>query len=237
MMLHRIFTTQQLSKLFKIATTINIVCFFALFIQSHYLENYTILYQIIDSISHVCFYIIATIIISQIIIIITKNHQEFIHKYKLIGITIELFLTFFLLSLLDITHHIEKSFIVFYSSASLHDTQIMYVLIFILIMLFINLYHSIQDNKKITAPSIIKILWEEFHLFVIEYSIIICSLIGLLNIESLHKFAISSVNYTKTTLFFYGDIFGYAIITIWIIAISYYFYYKKYQKNSNKLHK
>jgi hypothetical protein len=98
-------------------------------------------------------------------------------------------------------------------------------------MLFINLYHSIEDNKKITAPSIIKTLWNEFHMFFIEYCVIICSLIGLLNIESLHTFAISSVNYTTTTLFFYGDIFGYAIIAIWIIAIIYYLYKTYIRKN------
>ena len=233
-MFHRIFTSQQLSKFFKTATTINIACLFALFMQSHYLENETMLYQIFDTIAHTCFYIIALIVISQILLIVTRNHKKFIDEHKLIGITIELFLTFFLLSLLDITHHIKKSFIIFYSSASLHDKKIIYILIFILIMLSVELYHSIEDNKKINTPSLIKTLWNEFHMFVIEYSIIISSLIGLLNFESLHKFAILSINYTKETLFFYGDIFGYSIIGIWVAAITYYLYQTYIRKNLNK---
>ena len=233
-MFHRFFTIQQLSRSFKIASSVAIVCLLAVLLQHRYLPHATILEKIIEIITHTSFFITALIVISQMLLIFTKNHRALIARYKLVACTIELFFTTLVLWLLAITHHIKIAFITYFSSESIapvHSIKIMYLLIFIVIMLIIDLYNSIKKDEKINDASIKKILSQETHIFIRQYFILCASLLGLLHFNKLHEFAISSSSYIWSTLILYSDIFGYTIIIVWIIALVYYLYnsYKKYK--------
>ena len=235
-MFHRFFTSQQLSSYFKKATMVSISCLLIVLLQHHYLPSYTILEKFADFFSHISFLITALIVISQMLLLFTKNHPNLIARYKLAALAIELFLTLSVLWLLEITHHMKHTFITFYSDESIapaHSKKIIYLLIFIVIMLFIDLYISVKkNNENINDDSIKEIVSEEVAIFVRQYLVICMSLIGLLHFKKLNEFAVLSSSYIHSMFILYSDIFGYMILIASGVTISYYLY-NYYSKQSN----
>ena len=227
-MFHRFFTTQQLSRYFRIATAVSITCLLSLLLQHHYAPHAAIFEKTIGIFSHISFFITALIVISQMLLTFTKNHKKLIAQHKLVAVTIELFLTALVLWLLEITHHMKHNFVIFYSDESVtpnHSVKITFLLIFIVIMLIVDLYNLIKkDDEKMNDASIKKIISQEVRMFVRQYLFICASLIGLLHFNRLNKLAASATDEIKSSLLFYSDIFGHVIIILWIAALAYYLY-------------
>ena len=232
-MFHRFFTTQQLAYYFRTATAVSITCLLSLLLQHHYAPHAANFEKIIGIFSHISFFITALIVISQMLLIFTKNHKKLIAQHKLAAVTIELFLTALAFWLLEITHHMKHNFVIFYSDESIapaHSVKIIYLLIFIAIMLIVDLYNVIKkDDENMNDASIKKIISEETRMFIRQYLVICASLIGLLHFNRLSEFAVSATHEIKSSLVFYSDIFGYFIVFVWIVTLAYYFYHS-YQK-------
>lgn len=233
-MIQDLFTNEKLSKYFKNATIIHIVCLLAILIQSRYAESYLILEKIINHVSNLNLFFMIFIVILKIIFIITMHHKKLMSRYNFLILMSNFFITILLLWLLVINHHIEEQFIEFYSKASLaphHSIKIVYILILIFIILLLDLYEVIESDDTTGFKTIKSITSTIFYIFISQYLIIIASLIGLMHFKILNEFTQLTITNTYAMCLLYFHLFIYAFIILSIIAVGYYSY-NRYHKNN-----
>lgn len=231
-MLKKIFTNQQLSRFFEIAIIINIVGLLSDIIVYHYFSNYPILKSINKNISFLSISMICLIIISQSVFIFMKKHQEFITRYKLLALTIEICICTFFIWLLTIDNDIQEKSIIFFSGTSRtdHSTKIVLALIGIIIMLIFNFYHTLKKPDDVNESSVPEMIHATFRLVITKHLLIFISFLGIFHFEKIHKFSVGLVHHSISSLFFYLKILGIIIPSVWIAAILYYIYQRQLLK-------
>ena len=112
----KIFKTKQLSYFFQVAIIINIIGLLSDIIVYRYFPDHTLLKLICENLSNLSIFIVCLIIISQSLLIFTKNHPTLIHRYKLASLAIGMLIGTFFMWILTTDNNMQESFIIYIST-------------------------------------------------------------------------------------------------------------------------
>jgi hypothetical protein len=226
LMFQKIFTTQQLTSFFQIAVLMDIVALLLDLLIYHFFPNNYFLDILAINLNNASIIIIYGVLASQAIIIFIENHQKLYTQYKLLAITIELFIGVFLFSILKIDNDIKAKFIIFSSSLSLfnHSYKLIFLLLSIFIMLLIDFYHNLKTPTNINNESVLEILRSTCIQFLRKHLLIIFFIFGIVHFKKIHRFSVALFHHSQLSLFYDLQLLEIIIPIFWFGSIAYYFY-------------
>ena len=232
----KIFKTKQLSYFFQVAIIINIIGLLSDIIVYRYFPDHTLLKLICENLSNLSIFIVCLIIISQSLLIFTKNHPTLIHRYKLASLAIGMLIGTFFMWILTTDNNMQESFIIYISTMSRTDdsNKAIIALIGIFLFLLYNLYHTLTKPDEINDESIPQSIKSVLRLVIEEYILIFVFIFGIIHFTSMHNFSLEMVNNTKDALRFNVSLLEILIPTAWVAAIIYYIYIHYYLKKGHK---
>ncbi len=234
-MLKKIFTTQQLSLFFQIAVLINITSLFFDIIIYHYFPHNHILKLLNANIDHLSVFMICITIISQALFIFTEKHAKFVEKYRLLALSLEACIGIFIIWLVTIESDIQTKAIIFSSSLSQfnHSYKLIFILAAIFIMIACDFYHTFKA-PKIIDHDVPQMLRSTLRIVVRRHLLILICIFGIVQFKTLHKFAQALLHHSQSSFIFDFSLLEFIIPIIWLTAIGYYIYQRKYPNTKAK---
>ncbi len=229
-MLKKIFTSQQLSFFFQIALLISIISLFLDLIMYHYFPHHELLQLFAENLGHLSVFMICATIISQVLFIFTKNHEQFITKYKILAMSLEACIGIFLIWLVTIEEDIKSKAIIFSSSLSKsdHSYKLIGTLIAIFIILILEFYYTLKKPPIIDDESIPNMLRSTFRIVIRRHLLIFICIFGIIQFKTLNKFAHALLHHSESSLIFDLSFLEFIIPIIWLLGIGYYIYQRQY---------
>lgn len=220
------FTSKQLSLFFQIALLINIVGLFLDLIIYHYFSTNKFLKVFAENLNNLSLFMICLIIISQTIIIFTKNHPILVTRYKMLAIAIESFICVFFIWILSIENDIQGKSIIFSSSLSKsdHSYKLIFILIAIFIMLLFDFYRTLTHPQNIDTKTIPQVIRSVVKLVLRKHLLIFLCVFGIVKFKTLNIFAHALLHHSTSSLLFDLSLLEFIIPIAWLAALFYYFY-------------
>jgi hypothetical protein len=225
-MFKKIFTSQQLSLFFQIAVLINITGLFCDLIIYHYFSKNEFFKLFAENLNNLSVFMICLTIVSQALFIFTEKHQQFVTRYKIVAITLEACIGIFVIWLVTIEDDLQAKTIIFFSSLSKanHGYRLLCTLAAIFIMLIFDFYRTLTAPDTIDQKSVPEKLHSIFRLVIRRHLIIFIFIFGIIQFETLNKFAQALLHHSTSSLLFDFSLLEFIIPIGWIAAICYYFY-------------
>lgn len=234
-MFRKFFTNRQLSAIFQSALLLHIMTLLVDLITYHFFPDHTPQIEFYFNICHeLGLFILCLIIISQAIIIFSAHHQKFVTRHRLIALTTEIALGLAFFWLLTIDNDIQANFIEFISSVSIgnRNYKILTTYFVTLVLVIMDFYQTLENPEHINAQSIPEIIRSTIRFVIGEYALIFLSLFSAAHFAKLHAFAITLLNYSKSTITNELTLLQIIIPSAWIGAMVYYIYYRLHKKKT-----
>lgn len=225
-MFKKIFTSKQLSSWFQIALLINIIALFLDLIIYHYFSTNKLFKLFAENLNNLSLFMICLIIISQTIIIFTKNHPILVTRYKMLAIAIESFICIIFIWILSIENDIQGKSIIFSSSLSKsdHSYKLIFTLIAIFIMLLFDFYKTLTKPQNINPKTIPQVIRSTTRLVLRKHLFIFLCVFGIVKFKTLNIFARALLHHSASSLLFDLSLLEFIIPIAWIVALFYSFY-------------
>lgn len=239
-MVYKMYTLNDLSRYFRFANIINILCLLSKILYFRYIPNYILVGCLLDNFDNLSLFISSVIIISRYILLFSKKHPKLI-AHKVTALTIISIICTFLTLVLVFNNDMEDLAIEYYSTQSItprHKMRILIIIISMFIILCLNLYHAVQENEnKITNTFVKKNIDESVKLFFIKFIVFSLALTGIFQIHEFQDLSRIGMRDLSSKFFLYIKTMSYILILLWITAIIYYLYTKFLSKKNNKVPK
>lgn len=234
------YTYNELSRYFRFANILNILCLLSKLLYFRYIPNYILIGSIIDNFDNLSLFISSVIIISQYLLLFSKKYPNLI-QHKFLALTILSIISTFLILVLVFNNDMQDEAVEYYSTQSIaphHKMKIIIIIMFMFIMLCLNLYHAAQKNEnKVTSKSVRKNITDNVKLFFIEFLVFSIALTGIFHLHEFHDLSKIEFHDLLSKIFLYIKTVIYILILLWITAITYYVYTKFLSNKDNKLPK
>lgn len=232
-MFQKIFTNKQLSLFFQIAVFIELISLMGNLIVYHYFPSYLFVKELLQVLNELGLFIICFIVISQILLLLTKKYTAFIHHHTFISLHIAIIITMVMFWILALDNDIQEEFIIFLSKTSLtnHSYELTIILLIIFIVLIIDFYHTLKEPETINEKNILEIVYTSIRLLLKEHFFIFVSIFGIFHIQKINQFALNLFHYTQTSAIADVTFLEILIPISWILACIYYIYNRLYMKH------
>lgn len=230
-MLHTFFTIQKVSDFFRRISIIHLIGLISKILQVHFLPHAKTLSLIIDNSTRMSFSITAIMTIPLTLLFLKKKYPELINAHKLVWMSLATCVSTFFMFLIAVNHNIH---FYMYIIENDHRTNIIYFMMFVIIILLLDLSHSIQQYKEHKLLSLEYLAIHTVRFIIYKYIILGAAYIKTFQISEVNTYTIEIISMVESTSALFIKLLFYMLIIIWIAAFINYIYSYFIKKNGNQ---